>query len=260
MISEVPVISCPNWLRNLSADQILSNPFPLKQVLNDSLYYPSSGIDGDPIRHLAGNIFSFIYVDYGYTEDDLKNAILNRGFTGYQPVAVRPVREIELTPNGWIKMVVLTKEDGDPRSHQDFVKPSFCSWYVFERHPGFDARHGPCRFSLVHLCADGVAAFQALYVSNDMRPKAIAIIQPGEGFGGNWTYFWNPEQILARTVLRNPAGVPDWLLYGGYGAKENYSRPCWPQYSENICYLSKTEGGNLGNIGLWRRPLQPVCL
>jgi hypothetical protein len=58
------------WLTDLSLPAIMHEPFPMDQVLQDSLYYPSSGFDGDPVRHLAGNILSFIYVDYGYSHDE----------------------------------------------------------------------------------------------------------------------------------------------------------------------------------------------
>ncbi len=105
------------------------------------------------------------------------------------------------------------------------------------------------RFSLLYLCADGAAAYQALYIANAIAPKAIAVIQPGHSFGGNWTNFEDPQQILARTVAANPAGKPEFLLYGGYGSRDYYRQPCWPEYSEHVCFLDKHDGGT---IGLWR--------
>ena len=120
---------------------------------------------------------------------------------------------------------------------------------VLERESGFSPEHGPARFSLLYLCADGAAAYQALYVANAVAPKVIAIIQPGHGFGCNWTNFGDPEQILARTVATNPAGKPELLLYGGYGARDYFREPCWPEYSDYICFLDKHGGGT---IGVWR--------
>ena len=69
-------------------------------VLNDSLYYPSSGFDGSPMRHLSGNIHSFIYADYGVTSDELEEEVKTLGFLGYHKILSRSVTEKEPTPNG----------------------------------------------------------------------------------------------------------------------------------------------------------------
>jgi hypothetical protein len=79
---------------------------------------------------------------------------------------------------------------------------------------------------------------------------AIAIIQPGHGFGGNYTDFTDPERILARSVFGNPAGAPQLLLYGGWFERKLYREPCWPGYRELICFLDISGGGS---IGVWRR-------
>ena len=110
--------------------------------------------------------------------------------------------------------------------------------------------HGPHRFSLLYLCAEGVAAFQALYVANQLAPAAIGIIQPGYGFGGNWTDFTDRDRIFAGIVLDNPAGHPKFLLHGGIGPREFYDQPCWPEYSEQRGFLDKAGGGS---IGVWAK-------
>jgi len=55
MLQRLPEIAAPKWLRNLSADSIMNEPFPRRELLRSSLYYPSSGFDGDPVRSLAGS-------------------------------------------------------------------------------------------------------------------------------------------------------------------------------------------------------------
>lgn len=77
MLDQLPEIATPNWLSQLSSETIMSSPFPLRELLRDSLYYPSSAFDGDPIRHLAGNFLSFIYVDYGVSQDRYTHALTN---------------------------------------------------------------------------------------------------------------------------------------------------------------------------------------
>ena len=56
----------------------------------------------------------------------------------------------------------------------------FATWMVFERLPEFGEDHGPKRFSLLYLCADGVATYQALYWTHGVHPRAIAIIHAAD--------------------------------------------------------------------------------
>jgi hypothetical protein len=69
-------------------------------------------------------------------------------------------------------------------------------------------------------------------------------------FGGNWKDYINPEQIFARTVLGNPSGQPEILLYGGIGRRDFYRKPCCPNYRELVCFVDKTRGGS---IGVWSK-------
>ena len=121
---------------------------------------------------------------------------------------------------------------------------------MFDRKRDFSEDHGPTRFSLLYLCADGVAAFQALYIANSATPKAIAVIQPGHGFGGNWTDYTNPDRLFAKSVFQNPNGQPELLLYGGIGEVDYYKEPCWPTFQSRICFLDKAGGGG---IGVWAK-------
>lgn len=246
MIDALPAMIQPDWLSNI-VDKELSGPFPLEYVLQSSLYYPASGFDGDPVAYMAGNIFSFVYVNYGRSRDALNNELRERNFLGYSLMGRRGVSKQELIPNGWTP-VPPRPGDGDPAQYRDWIQEPFCDWLIFERDAGRGKDHGPNRFSLLYLCADGVAAFQALYVRNRLRPLGIAIIQPGHGLGGNWTNFTDEQAPLARAVLGNPAGEPDVLLYGGAGGPDSYTAPCWRKYSEGLGFLGNT------SIGVWRRP------
>lgn len=251
MLNQLPEIAVPSWLNHLSPATIRNEPFPLRKLLQDSLYYPSSGFDGDPIRYLTGNILSFIYVDYGHTQDEFMGALGSPGFRGYDLVATRSVIEQELTPSGW-NPVLPTRIDGNPLRYRDRIKKPFCSWSVFQRRADVPINHGPSRFSLLYLCADGVAAFQALYIANTAAPKAVAVIQPGHAFGGNWTDYTDPKQIFARSVLGNPSGRPAFLLYGGIGKRDYYRQSCWPDYQTHICFVDKVGG----TIGIWSNNAQ----
>lgn len=247
MLRQLQAIEVPSWLTNLTPETIKHEPFPLCELLRDSLYYPSCGFDSDPIKHFGGNVLSFVYVDYGHTRDAFMSVL---HFSGYDLVASRFVTENELAPDGW-RPPELRRVDGDPQRSREYIKAPFCLWSVFQRRIDFPASHGPFRFSLLFVCADGVATFQALYVDSSITPKAVAVIQPGHGFGYNWTDYTDPAQVFARLVLGNPAGQPEMLLYGGLGRdRDAYGETCWPAYQYFMRRFSRTESGT---VGVWSR-------
>ena len=231
MIDRLPEKELPKWLADVDVGN-QSSPFPLMDVLNDSLYYPSSRFDGSPIRHLSGNIHSFIYADYFVTSDELEEKVKTPGFLGYHKILSRSVTEKELTPNGWQppplvnpKMVsrFLSEHDGNPP--MAFRKKPFATWFVFQRDDLRNNEHGAKRFSLLYLCAEGVTTYQALYVSNNCSALGIALIVDGSAFGGNWASYYPRRSPLATTVLNNPAGRPRFLFHDGSVR--------WPEYPED---------------------------
>ena len=223
-----PSPDVPDWLARVSADSMNTGPFPLHDILRDSLYYPASSFDGDPVAYLAGSIASFVYVDFSRGHDELEAELQDPGFLGYKRLGSRSITEPELTPEGWSPEPPAEGDRGK-RFLQSRIKPPFCIWSVFARKPDYPPSHGPSRFSFLYLCADGRAAFQALYLSNKHRPKAVALIQPGDNV------FENPEGLFARNVLDNPAGPPEFLLYGGAGGRDFHLRPPWPGYRALLC-------------------------
>ena len=226
--AQPPSSNIPEWLARISADAMNTEPFPLHDILRDSLYYPASSFDGDPVAYLAGCIASFIYVDFSHDREELEAELEELGFLGYERVGSRSVTELELTPNGWHPEQPAENDRGKC-IWLDCIMPPFCTWSVFERCSEFPQAHGPSRFSLLYLCADGRAAFQALYLSNRQGPKAVALIQPGD------KVFEEPGGLFARNVLNNPAGPPEILLYGGARGRDLYLQAPWPGYSAPSC-------------------------
>jgi hypothetical protein len=245
MIPGVERRETPAWLANLANLEHL----PIRDVLSDSLYYPSSGRDGDPVRYLAGLVHSFVYVDYGLAHDEVLASLHDdrHGFRGYALLDCRDVLERELTPKGWRPVPAESRRDGVPSHYRDYIKKPFGIWSVHQRRPEYGEEHGPDRFSLLYIGADGAAAFQALYHGNRCAPAVLAIIQPGTGFGCNWTDFCDSDQILGRSVLQNAHGKPEYLLYGGRG--RDYRESCWPEYSRLIHHWRVVDG----EMGLWER-------
>ncbi|MDO9277537.1 MAG: hypothetical protein Q7U05_03095 [Polaromonas sp.] len=246
-------LEVPSWLAHATAETMREEPFPLREILDGALYYPSCGSDGGPVQYLGPWYQSFVYVDYGYGREDFLKQLVNAPFVGYQIMGMRSVSLNELAPRGWDQSALTQEENEDAlRYARDWRKKPFCEWVVFERAASRTSSQGPQRFSLLYLCADGAQAFNTLYVSNKLRPGAIAVIQPGHAFGRNWTDFTDSQAVLARVVMGNPAGVPDYYVYGGRGAREAYTDP-WPSYPKNVgWYVYWYEYRTLGNVGIWR--------
>jgi len=161
--------------------------------------------------------------------------------------------ERDLAPNGWGPQVPRQFRDQMSRftdkQTKGFVKNPFATWYIFDRNHDRGEDHGPQRFSLVYICADGVATYQALYWQSQTAPKVLAIIQPGAGFGGNYTDFKDPDGLFAWTVLREERAnnIPEYLVCGGLLL--DYTQAFWPNdYPEHVEWFQH-ENGN----GVWRR-------
>lgn len=243
----------PDWLAHLQPAELQVCPFPLSDVLRHSLYYPAAGLDGRPVQFLGGFIHSFIYVDYGVEERAVDSEIQTPGFLGYHLVGRRALNEHDLAPNGWHQHVPPQYNDqvcafNEARYHR-FVGTPYATWYIFDREHDRGEDHGPQRFSLVYLCADGIAAYQALYWQNHIAPEVLAIIQPGHGLGGNYTDFTDPDGFLAWTVLYgNGQHVPEFLVCGKIGPL-NQTEAFWPDaYPHHVEWFQHVNGN-----GIWRR-------
>lgn len=238
----------PEWLAQVTAETMREGPFLLREILDGALYYPSCGSDGGPVQYLGSWFQSFVYVDYGYGRDDFLEQLVKAPFSGYQIMGMKSVPLNELAPCGWDQSALTQEENECAQKYaRDWRKKPFCEWVVFERAASRTSSQGPQRFSLLYLCADGAQAFNTLYVGNKLRPGAVAVIQPGHAFGRNWTDFTDSQAVLARVVMGNPAGVPDYYIYGGRGDRKDLT-DTWPLYSTNVGWYKYH---TLGNVGIW---------
>lgn len=248
----------PEWLAALNlpggvgAEALEQHQFPLQDILRNSLYYPAAGFDGRPVQFLGGFIHSFIYVDYGVTPDQLETERQQNGFDGYRLVGRKSLTVHDLAPNGW-QPVVPDQYRGDldtflQRHENGAVQAPFAFWYIFERDDARDETHGPRRFSLVYIAADGIATYQALYWQNAMPPEVLTIIRPGAGFGGNYTDFTYPDRFFAWTVLHgHRIAIPDYMACGDILRipGQAFWHEAYPTHVER--FPIPTE------IGVWRR-------
>ena len=141
------------------------------------------GFDGRPVQFLAGFIYSFIYVDYGIEKACLRNKLDKNGFTGYRLAAQRPLGRDEVAPSEWeASFPRQFKQDREKLERfRDFIREPFAIWCVFERENAFGPSHGPERFSLVYLVAEGITAYQELYVrrpaGSGTHPAGLLILE-----------------------------------------------------------------------------------
>lgn len=195
MQEELKTRPIPNWLM---AEKLTFN---LENILQDSLYYPCSGFDGAPIKYFAGNVHSFIYADYGRSQERFLIS-LQQGLRGYHLLHYEAIKQKQLSPRDWKILVHPDQEELEKmHSYRNFMKKPFAYWAVFDRSPIFPASHGPERISFVHICGDGAFTYQALYLQNKIVPAILAVIQPGHGFGGNYTNYYDNQKLFYRSVI-----------------------------------------------------------
>ena len=238
-------------LAKLSASDIYCGIFPPRQLLEDSLYYPACDLDGGVIRYCnehfdALGICSYVYVDYAAGEGRLR-AHLDE-FRGYHLLASRPLTPSDVGADRPFPMPVGINPEEYCQYRKEW-KPFAC-WAVYERDGDYGSSHGPKRFSLLYLGAEGAAAYAGLYVANGITPKAMAIIQPGTAFGLNWTDFTDWNAALARTV-RMGKSMPEYFFFGGHGSFA-YLDFNWPGYY-NIDSISPYYRDNDGSVTIWKQ-------
>jgi len=169
------------FLLTLTKDSVASGPFPLHELLKGSLFYPAAGFDGTPIRHWPMGVDSFVLVDWSVDQFEFYDAIMaSNAFYGYEIFASRSLHQTDLSPKGWRPRVPDSVDRDKYLINMEMAmengKNIFAEWVVFERLPKFGDHHGPVRFSLVYIRAEGAAAYQGLYVDNNVLPSVVTLI------------------------------------------------------------------------------------
>jgi len=104
---------------------------------------------------------------------------------------------------------------------------------VWQRDESADNDVGPEIFSFFFLAGEMSAVYQGLYSRNNIAPKILSIIQPG-AMGGEWECVTSDNSFFKKVVKANPAGMPEYLLHGGFGDGKGglgdpYPIPCWKE-------------------------------
>lgn len=196
----------------------------IEDILSNALFYPACGDDGLPVKYFNEHyseygIDSHVYVDYAMNEDRLRE--LQDGFRYYHVVSETDLEAGDLVVPGsdYTRYAsILTSEEVCRMKeivygmYRDSIKP-FGRLIRYERNVDSDPSRGPEHFTLLYIGAEAVAAYAALYRTRGIAPKAIAIIAPGTGFGGNYTDFYDPESAFMKIVSQGEAR-PQFFLFG----------------------------------------------
>jgi hypothetical protein len=192
----------PQWLRQWRRRSAI----PVANFLACRVvFYPGSGTDGQPVeffgsRHAA---HCFVFADYGLTKEHVQRELGGAGhpFAGYESAGHIELRERDLTPHGWAPHIQPVEAPRGPHAHGG----SYAFIEILERRTGFDDAHGPRRLAILFLCADGVAAYDALFCQTKSRAPFAVVLQD-HGFGGNWTRFGQGGSLeqLASQTERSP--------------------------------------------------------
>jgi hypothetical protein len=229
---ELEDMKIPEWLKNLNP---VMPPLqvPIRELLNDSFYYPGSGLDGMPLRIFSGKIHSFVYADYALTRERLVCDIHGDRFhrvSGYHILYERELFLSDIQPvPGW-PLTIPPELSAAAKPHQNRLN-AFAHWIVYERNGRAEVQQKRAeRFSLLVISGEMSAVYHGTYGYYNVLPKVLGLINPGgPSEGGGWESPEAKDSFFYRTVSAHRKGLPEYLycatLQAGYPPS-----PFWPAY------------------------------
>lgn len=208
----------PEWLylAERTSDAEVRRAFLQAFLQSRIVFYPGSWEDGHPVKlfNQAHAAHAYVYVDYAYTREEVERSVTphplsrRRGFRGYRILAVLDVRPEELAP--WPpRYCVRPAEVPDQSRLLERVNP-FALLYVFERLPEYGEDHGAKRFAVLFLCADGFAAYDALFCQPGAVAKPFCVLLQDYSFFVCYARFGR-DGLLEKIASRRRVW-PDLLL------------------------------------------------
>lgn len=218
--------------------------FNLLKILQNSIYYPASGIDAIDIELLNSLSDSFIHVDYGISLNEVKRAMqIDFGGIGYRVIGIKNILMNELIGTRKIQPYKDDLKQHEKNRlkkrhiyelYQQAMDEIHALWVVYElveKKPSSKRMRN--RFSLLHIKGEACLILENLYVNNKINPLAIVFWNPAEGYGDNWTQLTNTGyrfyNYLIKNSEKNNIEMPSFIL-SNCALPINETEEFWPQY------------------------------
>ena len=217
---------CPDCLHQLPPTFDRSAFFSSRTV-----YYPGFGDDGQPVKLCAQAhaAHAFVYVDYGVSQQTIRDHLSwigGDGFRGYTVEHEQEVSESDLRPGGWKPHVDLSELPEEFYRFVDVIP--YAMFVVLKRDDDHDDSHGPMRLAILFIGGDGYATYDALYCQPDGTSPPFLVVIEDYGFGGNTDQF-AAGGLLEKIALRS--GVFPKCLLVGKGKKGPFEP--WSGYRDS---------------------------
>ena len=239
----------PEWLKAYQRGESR----PLADFLRSRIvYYPGSGIDGDPVEVFGAShsAHCFVYADYWLPKDELTKELHTHGFRGYDILDEVSFSEREVMDAIPWRRHFLSEEEmraaanGTAEMRQVNHPSPYALLAILERKPNFGDDHGPERLAILFLGADGIATYEAIF-ANGNAPQFFGFLLQDHGWGGNYDRFGRGgllEKIMTRSNV-----FPHFVLTVHDRLYDGYARVEWadPAGSRGRCLFYKEDMGCL---------------
>jgi hypothetical protein len=215
---------------------------PLKQLLEDSLYYPCSHVDFHPIKEFRKLVVSFVYADLllslsehkRLVKDGLKREYNTSGEETYVLIREREIPYDQILPHDFTHDEIYpTLPDIDASAINEFIQwiwwapRPYVYWTIWKRVQLSNSNYeGPEYFSLLYIQSEMNKVYQRLYTRLNIKPKVLYLHNPGMGFwdmredkrsSDNNTYYLH--YFFEKVLEKNPAGLPEYLFSDEHGTR-----------------------------------------
>ena len=239
----------PEWLKAYQPGKTR----PLADFLKSRIvYYPGSGIDGDPVEVFGAShsAHCFVYADYWLPKDELTKELHTHGFRGYDILDEVSFSEREVMDAIPWRRHFLSEEEmraaanGTAEMRQVNHPSPYALLTILERKSIFGDDHGPERLAILFLGADGIATYEAVF-ANGNAPQFFGFLLQDHGWGGNYDRFGRGgllEKIMTRSNV-----FPHFVLTVHDRLYDGYARVEWadPAGSRGRCLFYKEDMGCL---------------
>lgn len=212
-----------------------------KDFLDNSVFYPCAGLDGDPFRYLGAKqgYSKFFCVDHCIKEGAFLSECRNRGFFGYDLTECHKLDPETLFDCTWgeiLEMYGIYRNIKGPfyeNIMNGLLDNPFIYHLTFTRQNRYTPTHGPDKLELVFAKCEAIVAYKLSYLRLSIPPACLVYIRPGLAFGDNFNKF---NEHLAAALKSNSSGLPHAMFHYSE-ASQSDSGYYWPFITEN--YINK---------------------